>query len=188
LRNLNFQVLGEFHVHHADGEIRIVSRKARALLAYLALQVGKPQSRFRLTSLLWEDADQELGRASLRQALTALRRSMPRKAQATLVTEGEFVLLDPECTGTDLEYFLFSVEAGTRRSLDDAVALWRGDLLEGMDVRSSRFDEWLNEQRMVLRRQMSDALRKLTRLCIAEEDEEGALIACTRLLSMEPLD
>ena len=35
---------------------------------------------------------------------------------------------------------------------------------------------------------MSEALQKLTELCAANEDCDGALAACTRLVSLEPLN
>ena len=52
LIELNLQVLGAFRVQDAAGaEIRIASRKGRALLAYLALRPGESHSRDRLATL-----------------------------------------------------------------------------------------------------------------------------------------
>jgi DNA-binding SARP family transcriptional activator len=79
MTELTLQVLGAFRVQDAAGaEIRIASRKGRALLAYLALRPGESHSRDRLATLLWEDADEELARTSLRQALAALRSATRR--------------------------------------------------------------------------------------------------------------
>ena len=51
------------------------SRKARALLSYLALNASwVPRSR--ITRLLWDRVPEEQGRASLRQALHELSESM----------------------------------------------------------------------------------------------------------------
>src|SRR5688572_29513763 len=92
---LTLQVLGAFHVRDASGgEIRIASRKGRALLAYLALRPGESHSRDRLANLLWEDADEELARTSLRQALAALRKSLPPNAQSALRADTESVGVD----------------------------------------------------------------------------------------------
>jgi DNA-binding SARP family transcriptional activator len=72
---LRLRLLGSFELKGpGDRTIRITARKTRALLAFLALQNGAPQSRERLAALLWEDADAELARSSLRQALTATSR------------------------------------------------------------------------------------------------------------------
>ena len=189
LGELNLQVLGSFHVRDASGgEIRIASRKGRALLAYLALRPGESHSRDRLANLLWEDADEELARTSLRQALAALRKSLPAHAQAALQADTESVAVDAELLASDIEAFRRALSAGTRTSLQDAINHYRGDLLDGFDARSTAFDEWLNSERGMLRKQMSEALHRLTDLCMAAEDNDGALTACTRLVSLEPLN
>lgn len=186
---LTLQVLGAFHVRDASGgEIRIASRKGRALLAYLALRPGESHSRDRLANLLWEDTDEELARTSLRQALAALRKSLPAKAQPALLADTESVGVDAELLQSDIDSFRRSLLAGTRTSLQDAINHYRGDLLDGFDARSTAFDEWLSSERGTLRKQMSEALHRLTELCMAAEDNDGALTACTRLVSLEPLN
>ncbi|MBM0108505.1 AAA family ATPase [Steroidobacter sp. S1-65] len=186
---LTLQVLGAFHVRDASGsEVRIASRKGRALLAYLALRPGESHSRDRLATLLWEDADEELARTSLRQALAALRKSLPAGAQGALLADTESVGVDGQLLRSDIEAFRRSLLAGTRTSLQDAINHYRGDLLDGFDARSTAFDEWLSSERSTLRKQVSEALQRLTDLCMAAEDNDGALTACTRLVSLEPLN
>ena len=106
MTELNLQVLGAFRVQDAAGaEIRIASRKGRALLAYLALRPGESHSRDRLATLLWEDADEELARTSLRQALAALRKSLPADAHKALLADTESVGIDPAIVRSDLHAF-----------------------------------------------------------------------------------
>lgn len=189
MTELTLQVLGAFHVRDArGGEIRIASRKGRALLAYLALRAGESHSRDRLANLLWEDADEELARTSLRQALAALRKALPSSAQAALLADTESVGVDAELLSSDIDAFRRSLMAGTRTSLQDAISHYRGDLLDGFDARSTAFDEWLSSERSTLRKQVSEALNRLTDLCMASADNDGALTACTRLVSLEPLN
>ncbi len=189
MSELTLQVLGAFHVRDGSGgEIRIASRKGRALLAYLALRPGESHSRDRLANLLWEDADEELARTSLRQALAALRKSLPAGAQAALLADTESVGVNAELLRSDIDAFRQSLLAGTRTSLQDAINHYRGDLLDGFDARSTAFDEWLSSERGSLRKQMSEALQRLTDLCMAAEDNDGALTACSRLVSLEPLN
>jgi DNA-binding SARP family transcriptional activator len=186
---LTLQVLGSFHVRDASGsEVRIASRKGRALLAYLALRPGESHSRDRLANLLWEDADEELARTSLRQALAALRKALPTGAQAALLADTESVGVDAVLLQSDISAFRKSLLAGTRTSLQEAINHYRGDLLDGFDARSTAFDEWLSSERGALRKQMSEALQRLTELCMAAEDNEGALTACVKLASLEPLN
>lgn len=189
MTELTLQVLGAFHVRDArGGEIRIASRKGRALLAYLALRPDESHSRDRLANLLWEDADEELARTSLRQALAALRKALPGNAQAALLADTESVGIDTELLSSDIDAFRRSLTAGTRTSLQDAMNHYRGDLLDGFDARSTAFDEWLSSERSTLRKQVSEALNRLTDLCMASSDNDGALTACTRLVSLEPLN
>src|SRR5688572_16446236 len=186
---LTLQVLGSFHVRDASGcEVRIASRKGRALLAYLALRPGETHRRDRLANLLWEDADEELARTSLRQALAALRKSLPSGAQGALLADTESVGIDPALLNSDIQAFRNSLLAGTRTSLQEAINHYRGDLLDGFDARSTAFDEWLSSERNSLRKQMSEALHRLTDLCMAAEDNDGALTASVRLVSLEPLN
>lgn len=189
MSTLTLQVLGSFHVRDASGcEIRIASRKGRALLAYLALRPGETHGRDRLANLLWEDADEELARTSLRQALAALRKSLPVSAQGALLADAESVGIDPSLLASDIQAFRQSLLAGTRTSLQEAINHYRGDLLDGFDARSTAFDEWLSGERSSLRKQVSEALHRLTELCMAAEDNDGALTACMRLVSLEPLN
>jgi DNA-binding SARP family transcriptional activator/tetratricopeptide (TPR) repeat protein len=189
LSELTLQVLGSFRVQDAAGrEVRIASRKGRALLAYLALRPGETHSRERLATLLWEDADEELARTSLRQALSAVRKALPKDAQSALRADTESVGVDGAVIESDLLAFQRALSDGTRTALKDAVAHYRGDLLDGFDARSTAFDEWLSHERLAVRKQMSEALQKLTHLCAANDDADGALAACTRLVSLEPLN
>jgi DNA-binding SARP family transcriptional activator/predicted negative regulator of RcsB-dependent stress response len=186
---LGLQLLGGFRLQDASGrEVRVTSRKGRALLAYLATRESEICTRDRLARLLWDDTDEELARTSLRQALTALRKSLPSDAHAVLIADAESVRLDFEQVHTDLSAFRRCLGAGTRAALQEALSHYRGELLESFDAKSSAFDEWLSTERLALRRQLVDALQKLTRLCTASDDIDGAIDSCTRLVSLEPLN
>ena len=95
---LRLRLLGSFELRGpGDRPLKITARKTRALLAFLALQNGTRQSRERLAALLWEDADAELARSSLRQALTALRRALPAKLHALLEADASGSRGLPRC-------------------------------------------------------------------------------------------
>src|SRR3954464_7538626 len=67
-------------------------RRARALLAYLALNPG-PQQRAQLAARFWPDVLDESARTSLRVALSELRQALG-PAAVPLVTTRETVALD----------------------------------------------------------------------------------------------
>lgn len=59
-----------------EAEVPIASKKAKALLAYLAQTPGRPRSREEVLALLWSNREESQGRASLRQVLTRLRKEV----------------------------------------------------------------------------------------------------------------
>src|SRR3954453_12927234 len=72
--NLAISLLGPFEVT-LDGRpvTGFAYNKVRMLLAYLAVEGGRPQTRTRLAALLWPDVPERLARQNLSQALTTLR-------------------------------------------------------------------------------------------------------------------
>ncbi|HEY7258079.1 MAG TPA: hypothetical protein VH459_03375, partial [Gaiellales bacterium] len=72
---LRIDVLGTPRIV-VDGEpLHVDTRKATAMLAYLAVS-GGPQARELLVELLWPDTDPDRGRAALRRTLSALRSAL----------------------------------------------------------------------------------------------------------------
>src|SRR5262245_2599873 len=72
--------------------------KMRALLAYLAVESGRPHARSHLCGLLWPDSSEQAARQSLSQALTRLRRALGSSSDPAsfLLTTTESIQLNPE--------------------------------------------------------------------------------------------
>jgi len=184
---LHIELLGGLRVRTAAGsEIRIVSRKAQALLGCLALEPGAPLSRDMLAGLLWEDSDPELARASLRQALTNLRRSLPDTCAAFLHGDGGTVALDGAYVTSDVARFHALLRDGSPGALARAVEAHAGVLLDGVEARSSAFEQWLRERRGELRRLLLSAAERMAAQCGAVGDDAGAIAALERLVAIEP--
>src|SRR3954467_789197 len=66
---LRLQLLGPPAVTRDGRPLAFDTRKATALLAFLALQ-GKTQPRARLAALLWPDADPSRARSALRRTVS----------------------------------------------------------------------------------------------------------------------
>ena len=138
---LRLRLLGSFELRGpGDRVLKIPARKTRALLAFLALQNGARQSRERLAALLWEDADAELARSSLRQALTALRRALPAKQQGVLEADAHEVALNLAQVQVDVLRLRALLADSSAASLKAARAIAAESLLEGFDARSGAFD------------------------------------------------
>ena len=70
---LSVSLVGRLAIRFKGRPIELRTRKAAAVLGYLALSETKQESRERLVGLLWSRSDEEKARASLRQVVKELR-------------------------------------------------------------------------------------------------------------------
>jgi DNA-binding SARP family transcriptional activator len=75
MSHLDLLFLGNPLVEHAGQTVVFRTRKALALLIYLAVE-GDPHSREELVALFWPESDHSQGRATLRSTLSYLRRAL----------------------------------------------------------------------------------------------------------------
>src|SRR5215470_19855092 len=95
---LRLTLLGGFTARLGTGTpVVLASKKAQALLAYLALRPGHAHAREKLIALLWGDSAAEQARHSLSQTLFALRRALAR-CPSCLPAEGKAIALDARVT------------------------------------------------------------------------------------------
>src|SRR5262245_33906393 len=90
---LLIDLIGPFELKMERGGRLRVPKKAQALLAFLALQKGRPIPRDQLATLLWGNSATEQARQSLRQCLAALRRAMGATADELIIADTASVLL-----------------------------------------------------------------------------------------------
>jgi serine/threonine-protein kinase len=126
----------------------LVSQPKRlGLLIYIA--AATPTGFHRRDSLLglfWPELDQKHARGALRNALSFLRRHL---GEAALVTRGDEVALHRAAFWCDVTSFVASAESG---AAEEALALYRGDMLEGFHVPDAPgFQSWLDGERNHLR-------------------------------------
>jgi predicted ATPase/DNA-binding SARP family transcriptional activator len=151
----------------------------RALLAYLAVEAGQPQSRAYLCALLWPDLPEKSARRNLTQALTALRRALGDSGDRArwLMADSEVVQLNPaapvEVDARRFMQLLAEAERHTHRGwhtcrpcasrLDAALSLYRGDFLSQLMVPDSGpFEEWALLWRERLRQRIFSVLERLS--------------------------
>jgi TolB-like protein/DNA-binding SARP family transcriptional activator len=178
--------LGRFAIEDpAQGDIAIANKKGQALLAYLALSPSLTRSRYDLAALLWDDRGEEQARHSLRQAVLALRKALDRGEASVLLTEGEDLTLNVDAVEPDVRAFERLSAEGTPEALDRAAALYRGDLLDGLGIRSESFDEWLTAERRRLRALAVDTLSRLGAAQAQAGDDEKAIETAQRHLALD---
>jgi TolB-like protein/Flp pilus assembly protein TadD len=182
-RTLRLQVLGPFDARWSDGEsAELRNKKARALLAYLAVEHGRSHARERLAGMLWGETGDERARHNLRQSLSAIRRS----CGPLIVSRNDLLELDQTRCRTDVIDFERLARAEKPDELLQCVDLYRGDLLADLDPREPVYDEWLNLARARLRRIACQAVDGLVNALDAEGRYEEAIQALERRLSMDP--
>ena len=76
---------------------------------------------------------------------------------------------------------------GTPEALEQAAALYRGDLLDGIGMRDPAFEDWLLVERQRLRQLAEEALTRLLTQSMAAGARERAAGAARRLLALDPL-
>src|SRR5205823_5148482 len=127
--------------------------------------------------VLWGDRGEEQARASLREALADLRRALIEPS--ALRTGNDAVSLDPTLIAVDAIEFERLAKFG---KLDEAVVLYRGDLLEGHRVRDKAFEDWLRVERLRLHDLAIAVFSRLVEMRTGDCAIETAL----QLLRIEP--
>jgi TolB-like protein/DNA-binding SARP family transcriptional activator len=182
-RTLRLRVLGPFDARWSDGEsAELRNKKARALLAYLAVEHGRSHARERLAGMLWGETGDERARHNLRQSLSAIRRS----CGPVIVSRGDLLELDQTRCRADVIDFERLARAEEPDELLQCVDLYRGDLLEDFEPREPVYDEWLNLARARLRRIACQVVDDLVDSLAVEGRYEEAIQALERRLSMDP--
>src|SRR5579872_3571322 len=140
--DLRLALLGSPIVEVGGRPLAVDTRKATALLAFLAVE-GGAHRRDTLAGLLWPDADPDRARAALRRTLSTLRSAL---GGAHLEVAGDLVSLDRSASRLDVDRFHELVAGnGSLADLEEAVALHRGPFLAGFGLRDSvAFDDWLS--------------------------------------------
>jgi DNA-binding SARP family transcriptional activator len=187
MASLQLVLLGAFQARAAEQDIDVPGRKERALLALLAIPVGEPRSRDKLAGLLWSDRGDSQARDSLKQAVFKLRKSLDCVQPSPLLADREFVSLERAVVTVDVAEFEQLIAEGSMEGLTRATALYRGDLLDGLDLRDAAFDEWLLMERQRLRNLACEALAKLLNQHLVRGVHDQAGDAARRLLSLDPL-
>jgi len=183
---MRMSVLGDFSIlDRSDKEIRLPTRKARALIAYLAMSPGKRFTRSHLSSLLWGDQSERKARQSLRQALSAIRAAAGSDA---IICDGDQVFLASGSVSSDVQDFESLAKLDTLDAAEGAHALYASDLLQGHEFGQPEYDEWLQAERervrSIARKNLGNILARRCR----EGELDAAIAAANSLINLDPFD
>ena len=187
---LHIELFGQCRIRYGNDPVeRVAAPRLQSLLAFLLLHRDQPQSRRQLAYLLWPDSSDAQARTNLRRELHHLRQALPDADRFLKSGSRSLEWRSDAPFSLDVGDF----EAATARAeraddpdharvaLEEAVALYRGDLL------SDCYDEWLLPLREGLRQRCLEALGRLTQLYEAGRRYREASDHARRLLQLDPL-
>jgi TolB-like protein len=181
--SLRLNVLGPFEARWSDGNaVDLASRKARALLAYLAVEKGRSPTRELLATLLWGDTGEERARHNLRQTLSKIRQCCDR----AIAARGDSVEIDTAACSVDVFEFERLARSEDAGDLGEGLALYRGELLDGLTIRESEYEDWLMMARTRLCRLAYGIADRLVRVLVEEGRIDEAIQVLERRLTLDP--
>ncbi|MFZ0545264.1 MAG: tetratricopeptide repeat protein [Candidatus Promineifilaceae bacterium] len=182
---LSLHLLGVPRLERDSQIIEIDTRKAVAILAYMALDEERPSREF-LATFLWPEFDQSRGRAALRRTLSALRRDVGRPY---FDISRDAVAFEPSAQiWVDVAQFRKKSAAGSLADLETAVELYRDNFMTGFTLRDSPdFDEWQYFQSESLRRAYVSVLEQLINGYRNQGEWPAAIRHARRWLALDPL-
>src|SRR5262245_28325501 len=187
MARLQLRLFGGFDLQAGPGHaVAIKLKKAQALLAYLACHPGQSHPRDKLATLLWPDIDDRQARANLRKVLFVLRSELS-VISASLGLDEDPVRLDTGALDVDVLTFERLVRQAPPETLREAAELYQGELLEGLSVTETPFEQWLTTSRERLRDLALEALARLLRQQTESEEPAVAVATALRLLALDPL-
>jgi DNA-binding SARP family transcriptional activator/predicted ATPase len=200
---LTISLLGSLQIERGNKPVAAqMYAKVLALLVFLAVESDRPHQRSALATLLWPDQSEERARHSLRQALSTLRRAVDAGAtrpaivvsrntvafnrDAGLAVDAiELVTLLDVCDRHDHGDAATCASCAGRR--ERAVALYRGELVEGFTIPDSDvFEDWVQVWRQRFRERVVTALEALADWHERQGHRDQATVAVRRQLELDP--
>jgi TolB-like protein len=183
------RLMGRFGMDCGGGfPIEITSRRARGVIAYLALVPEHGATSGRLAGLFWSDRSEVQARASLRQCLLELRTQLKAPGPDLFDIGRDYVALKGDAWSSDvgdIQAILGADDADGVASVLTSIGAAR--LLEDPEI-GGLFGEWLEGARVRFDQSIAQAvLPRLQRLS-GSEDWRGVLAIADAYLSRDPLD
>lgn len=210
---LYLHFFGTYHVTLGDNrDPAVETAKAKALLAYLAVENSRPHRREQLAAMFWPESSQKAAHQNLRQALYVLRQQLrsPVNGDDAESAAGDYLVVTRQDASfnVDSEHWVDAVlfselirstEAHLHRRLDAcpqciarleaAVELYTGDFLTGLTLADAEeFEAWRTARQESLHTQALVAVDALAAYYERRGEIEKARRFFARRLKLEPWD
>jgi DNA-binding SARP family transcriptional activator len=195
---IKYYLLGSPRIECNGKMVAVETRKAMALLAYLAV-TRQTHNRDILAALLWPEQDQTRARGALRTTLSVLHKALWKSG---LEITRETISLDPTASFwldvTQFQALLAQCRTHSHGNdevcadclplLRSALDLYRDDFMAGFSLRdSSNFDDWQFFQTDSLRQDLAHALEKVASFLAASGELDNGIAYTRRWLALDPL-
>lgn len=153
-RRLDIAVFGPVRISANGREIAFKSRRARAVLAYIALADGCSATRERLCGLFWGDASTKQAQNSLRQIVRELNVALDAAGYHGLRCTRLALSLDPATLRVDVWDVLTELRQGLVHPLLLNIPRVNETLFSGFDDFEGVFDTWLRGRQQTMHDQL----------------------------------
>jgi TolB-like protein/two-component SAPR family response regulator len=179
---LQLNVLGRFELKSDGKPVGPIANKAQAMLAFLAVENDRANTRERVATLLWGGRSDDRARHNVRQALSAIGRN----CGPLVAADGDILGIDLTNCVVDVVEFERTATSADPEVLADCLNLYRGDLLDGYQLREPEFEEWLRDARERLRATACQAMDRLAHALMAADRTDEAIETLGHRLLMDP--
>lgn len=174
---LEIRLMGPFEARLNGDTVPVRSRRARALLGLLALSPSRCVTRDGAASLLWPDRGEAQARASLRQELSALKKTLEPLGVEVFEADADRIEL---VEGAPVSFDVWSEDLA-----DGAL---RGALMEDVDLRFEAFEDWRRHQNAAILARMTARLESALASAEGLQDWDAVTAMADRILRFDPLN
>src|SRR5579884_857252 len=180
--NLEIWLFGPLNLRvNGTSVTRSCMRKARHLLALLALRTGHEVERAWLAGTLWPESAERQAHSNLREVLHHLRQVLAEESPRLLSPTRRTLCLELTEAQVDVLAFDAAIRRGDSVSLERAVALYRGPLLEDC------LEEWVLLERQQREQAYLQAREQLAEAALQAGDAAGAGVHLRSVIGVDPL-
>jgi DNA-binding SARP family transcriptional activator/predicted ATPase len=188
MESLAIRVLGTPEIRVGERPLSFRTRKALALLVYLAVERGL-HSRETLMALLWPESSQSSAAATLRTTLSRLRKALGPLGDVLITETGKVGFDSNSSIDLDLDWLRTAAHEDTPPGeLRSILTVDRGEFLEGFSLPDApAFDDWVSTQRGACLRQLERVYDRLSQHLLSIHDSAVAVEICARWVRRAPL-
>ena len=171
------------------------TRRARDIFCYIATRKHRRVAKDILIDEFWKDEDLASIEKNFHPTISHIRKALnsrqPLKQNFIVFRDGAYQLNPEYSYFIDSEEFASFIteaekakrdkdDAGLRKNLESAYALYRGDFMDGS------YEDWAENDRLHYREQLSRVLNGLAKLSVAEKRWTDALKYAAEILAIDP--